>query len=335
MLEHLIEPNRRARLPEAPAASAFASWPASWYRLCSSRELDRGPYARTVFNRRLVGYRCANGTPAVLDAICSHLGADLGNGKLQGDCLRCPFHEWEYGPDGVCRSVPGLASPPARARQRSFPVAERHGSVYFFNGDRATFPLPFFLDETPEAYRAIEPRRFLAKCTWYMVNAHAFDVQHFATVHGRRLTEPLQVDRPADFARRSRYRAEVVGDRFYDRFLRIAVGREVEITLTIWGGTFAVITGDFGKRRSRFFVVSEPRIDGTTRCEVLVFTPRSVTRPWGRVTEPVLLRLRRFLTTAYLRDESQSLGSPKYNPASLTEVDREMIEYFRWAAEFE
>ena len=165
-----------------------------------------------------------------------------------------------------------------------------------------------------------------------MVNAHAFDVQHFLTVHGRRLLEPIQVDSPSHFARRSSYVAKISGDKFYDRFLKRFVNRRVRITLTIWGGTFAVVTGNFGKRHSRFFVISEPMIDGQTRCEVVVFTPKLAGRIAGSILEPLMLRLRRLLTTAYLRDESTGLGSPKYNPHSLTEIDREMVEYFHWAA---
>jgi hypothetical protein len=168
-----------------------------------------------------------------------------------------------------------------------------------------------------------------------MVNAHAFDVQHFATVHGRRLLEPIEVDCPAPLARRSSYRAEVIGEKYYDKILRRFVGHEVRITLTIWGGTFAVVTGDFGKRRSRFFVISEPLVDGKSRCEVVVFAPYFGSRALGALVDPLMLRLRRHLTTAYLRDENEDLGQPRYNPNSLTEIDREMIEYFQWAADLD
>ncbi len=329
------EAAEKSALPRPPRESDFARWPASWYRLCASHEIDRRPFARQVFDRRLVAYRTHSGAPVVLDATCSHLGADLGKGRVAGDCIRCPFHEWEYDPQGVCRRVPQAAAPPAFARQRAYPVAERHGSIYFFNGAGATFPLPFFFGESPEDYRAIAPQGFVAHCTWFMVNAHAFDLQHFATVHGRRLTTPLAVDCPAEHARRSRYRAEIIGERCSDRFLRRALGREVEISLTIWGGTLAAVTGDFGGRRSRFFVISEPIANGDTRCDVLVFTPKLAPRWLGAVIEPLLLRLRRALTTAYLREESQALGCPRYHPHALTEVDRDMIEYFCWAAALE
>lgn len=324
-----------AGLAAAPPESDFARWPASWYRLCASRQLSAGPFARDVYDRRLVAYRTPSGEPVVLDATCSHLGADLGNGRVAGDCIRCPFHEWEYNPRGECVRVPQADAPPAFARQRAYPAVERDDSIYFFNGPQASFPLPFFIGETAEDYRAISPTGFVARCSWFMVNAHAFDLQHFATVHGRRLTTPLHVDCPAEFARRSRYRAEIVGERYYDRLLRRLVGREVEISLTIWGGTFAAVTGDFAGRRSRFFVISEPLVNGDTRCEVLVFTPKLSARVVGVILEPLMLCIRRWLTSAYLRDESHALGSPRYNPNSLTEIDRDMIDYFRWAATLE
>ena len=317
----------------APEISDFSPFPKSWYRLCASRDIDRTPFARTVFNRRFVGYRNSNREAVVMDATCRHLGADLGLGKVVGSCIECPFHGWKYGSDGRCREVPGATSAPDFAVQQVFPCQERHGSVYFFNGLEPTFPLPFFIDEVPQNYRSIDPRGFTASCSWYMVNAHAFDVQHFLSVHGRRLLEPLQVDTPSPFARRSSYLAEVLGEKYSDRFLRWVINDRVRITLTIWGGTFAVVTGDFGQRKSRFFVISEPLSNGHTRCEVIVFTPRISSRIVGPVAERLMLHIRRWLTTVYLRDEHSGLGSPRYNPLSLTETDHEMVKYFQWAAE--
>ena len=40
----------------------------------------------------------------VLDAYCSHLGADLtSGGKVFGDLIQCPFHQWQFdGNTGDC-----------------------------------------------------------------------------------------------------------------------------------------------------------------------------------------------------------------------------------------
>jgi nitrite reductase/ring-hydroxylating ferredoxin subunit len=325
-------PRLRDDSPAAPAADRFPTWPASWYLFGEARQLRNGPVSKRILGRDLVAYRTQSGQAVVMEARCAHLGANLGNGKVVGECLQCPFHEWQYGPDGRCTRVPRWETVPDFARVLSYPVAERHGLLFYFNGRRPLFPLPFFLGEREDDYRAARPCGFTARCTWYMVTAHGFDLQHFETVHGRRLLGPLEVDSPAPYARRSRYRAEVLGEKFYDRFLRRTVGREVEITLTTWGGTLVVVTGDFGGAKSRFLIVTQPQEDGTTRCEIVVFTRRRSNRLVGGVVEPASLWLRRFLTHAYLIDESQSLGSPQYNPHSLTELDRQMIEFFHWAA---
>ncbi|MDG2222642.1 MAG: Rieske (2Fe-2S) protein [Rubripirellula sp.] len=323
----------RSKDLQAPAAAEFAEFPASWYRLCSSDMVKPGPFARKVFDRRLVAYRRKSGEVVVMDAICGHLGADLGLGAVTDDCLECPFHGWKYGSDGRCREVPSCTTPPEFAAQRIFPCQERHGSIYFFNGAKPTFPLPFFMDEDPQGYRSIAPRRFEAPCTWYMVNAHAFDVQHFESVHGRRLVEPLKVDVPAPFARRSRYLAEVLNNNLHSLLLQRLVSDRVTITLTIWGGTFAVVTGDFGRSRSRFFVISEPTSEGHTMCDVAVFTPQISNPVIGPILAPLMLRIRRWLTTGYLQHERAGLGTPRYNPHSLIEADQEMVRYFQWAAQ--
>ncbi len=126
-----------------PAAEDFAAYPASWYLFCASGQLKDKPFSHRILGRQLVAYRKANGQVAVMDANCAHLGADLGCGSVVGDTLQCPFHNWRYGANGVCTSIPHAAQIPAFARLRTYPVVERHGSVFFFNGREPLFPLPF------------------------------------------------------------------------------------------------------------------------------------------------------------------------------------------------
>src|SRR5258708_10632242 len=118
-----------------------------------------------------------------MDANCAHLGADLGCGTVVGDTLQCPFHSWRYGADGVCTSIPHAAQIPAFARLRTYPVVERHGSVFFFNGREPLFPLPFILGADPADFVAGKTFRYVSDCNWFMNSAHAFDTQHFAAVY--------------------------------------------------------------------------------------------------------------------------------------------------------
>ena len=315
----------------APPADCFAAYPASWYLFGESRELTGQPLTRRVLGRDLVAFRTSRGAVSILDAHCSHLGADLGLGRVVGDAIQCPFHNWTYAADGQCIAIPGAQRIPAFARQPCYPVEERHGYVFFFNGTEALFPLPFFVGADPGEFAASRPFRYVADCSWYMNAAHAFDTQHFLAVHDRELVAPPETDRPAPFARRNSYRAKVLGKTRLDRWLRSIAGDMVNITITVWGGTFVLVTGDFDRARSRFIITTRPLEDGTTLCEGIVFGPRGPSA-LARALTPTALRIRRFFTYGYLLDETTRLRGTRYQPASLGPPDRDMIEFFQWAA---
>lgn len=317
-LEPTVVPFQQSR---APRHYNLPLYPASWYLFAESRAIRRRPIVKTMFGRDLVAFRTAAGQVAVMDARCSHAGADLGSGCVVGETIQCPFHGWRYGADGRCVGIPSGSAIPEFARQKSYAVQERHGFVFLFNGATPSFPLPWFDDVEPEAMAASRPFAFTAPTPWPSVTGHAFDLQHFLHVHDRRLVEPPVIDTPAPYVRRIRYRAEVVPRNFRDRLLSRAGGSVVEASLVIWGGTFSVITARFERFTSRFMMIMRPLGRRETLCEGLVFGAR----PWR-----MLLPVRRYFTHAYLLEESQTLGSASYAPERFVEADRPLIDYFEF-----
>jgi hypothetical protein len=105
----------------------------------------------------------------------------------------------------------------------------------------------------------------------------------------------------------------------------------VEITITNWGGTFVVITGDFDRARSRFIIVTRPLDAGRTLCEGIVFAPKAGNPLARALTEPLTLAIRRFFTFGYLKDEASRLLGTCYSPATMVPQDRDMIDFFNWA----
>jgi nitrite reductase/ring-hydroxylating ferredoxin subunit len=314
-----------------PPVEAFATFPASWYLFGHARELDR-PRSKRMLGRQLVAFRTASGRVSVIAANCSHMGADLGCGRVVGESIQCPFHNWKYGTDGVCNHIPGTSTIPGFARQACYPTEVRHGYVFFFNGPIALFPLPFFAGANPDAFVAGKLFSYTSDCTWFVNSAHGYDTQHFDAVHDRKLVAPPEIDCPHRFARRNRYRAEVLGRTPLDRWLRLLAGKMVSISITNWGGTFVVITGDFDRAHSTFIIATQPLENGRTQCDGIVFAPRIQLALLRPLFEPLILALRRFFTHGYLSDEARTLRGTHYSPGTMIAHDRDIVAFFNWAA---
>lgn len=129
---------------QAPAALDSAHW----YAILSSRELGARPLARRRFGEDLVFWRAPDGRPAGLVDRCPHRGAALSLGAVRGDCIACPYHGFEFDPDGRCRRVPAegpdWAIPP-QFRAQPLSLAESQGFVWLWRGppvDTKRLPRP-------------------------------------------------------------------------------------------------------------------------------------------------------------------------------------------------
>ena len=286
--------------PQAPPSSRFPAFPLAWHLLCESRELAAGPRSFDLAGRRLVAFRGGDGRAAVLDAHCSHLGADLGKGRVEGGLLVCPFHAWAYGPDGRCLRIPGSAEVPAFARQTAYPALERSGFLFVWNGPEPLLPLPFFDGFEEEALAAGRPHRFTVDSPWYMITANGFDGQHLLSVHDRRLLGEQEVEPAGPLARRLRYAVEVTGRSASDRLLRRLAGPVARVVIDVWAASLVFVEARFDRAVSRGVLVAvRPLAPGRTELWVVPFAPRR-RGPLGRAVQPLELAVRGRLTAAFI-----------------------------------
>jgi nitrite reductase/ring-hydroxylating ferredoxin subunit len=86
------------------------------------------------FGQHLVAYRAADGELHILDGHCLHLGAHLGHGgKVNGDCIECPYHGWGWGPDGANRFIPYEDRPNRSKRLKSWTVKEQDECIFVWH----------------------------------------------------------------------------------------------------------------------------------------------------------------------------------------------------------
>lgn len=162
--------------------------PAGWFAIGYSDELGIGDVqSLSALSRDLVAYRGDDGTVHVLDAYCPHLGAHLGvGGEVNGNCIRCPFHAWEFDGDGTCVEVPYGHTPP-NAAVDSWAVRERNGlMMIWYHPDGA--PPSWEVPEIPEAVDPnwSDPQRFewTVRTVPQEIAENASDSAHFRFVHG-------------------------------------------------------------------------------------------------------------------------------------------------------
>ncbi|HEX4376287.1 MAG TPA: Rieske 2Fe-2S domain-containing protein [Steroidobacteraceae bacterium] len=136
------------------------AYPRGWFAVANASDVTRSPYNAHYFGQDVVLFRGESGKVVMLSAYCPHMGTHLGKSRnshvvtsgmlLEGDCIRCPFHGWRFGPDGRCNEIPYFDGPiPAAARVQSWPTEERYGIVFCWNDPEAQAP-DFGLPEMPE-----------------------------------------------------------------------------------------------------------------------------------------------------------------------------------------
>jgi len=109
-----------------------------WYAAEQSENVTDQPVAVRMLGQNFVLFRDTQGRAHCLSNVCSHRGGALSDGKVQGDCVECPYHGWQYNSDGHCTRIPSLGLDgkiPKRARVDSYPTTERYGLIFAFLGD--------------------------------------------------------------------------------------------------------------------------------------------------------------------------------------------------------
>ena len=164
--------------------------PNSWYVVAYSDELEPGAVRRLDYlDRELVLFRGESGQPCVLDAYCPHLGAHLGHGgRVVGDDIECPFHNWRWNGKGRCTHIPYSDRVPDYAQTPAWPVLDRNGFLFVWYHAEGAEP-DWEIEDIPESR---DPEfEIVFRKDWEPFPSHpqeisenGVDLPHFRTLHG-------------------------------------------------------------------------------------------------------------------------------------------------------
>jgi nitrite reductase/ring-hydroxylating ferredoxin subunit/multimeric flavodoxin WrbA len=69
---------------------------ATWHDLGSIEELQNAPLRQLAIGRTRIALSYANGVFGAISGACNHAGGPLGEGRLDGEYITCPWHHWKY-----------------------------------------------------------------------------------------------------------------------------------------------------------------------------------------------------------------------------------------------
>lgn len=170
--------------PGTPGGQLLRSY---WQPVALCRELAPGgrPLQLRVMGEDMVLFRGHGERLGLLGLFCPHRGANLSYGRVEGNALRCLYHGWTFGCDGVCVEQPGEPTEDRsrnRVRHVAYPCAEHAGVVFSYLGPGSPPPIPpfAFLHGLPEATFAT---KLLHQCNFQQGNEGNVDPQHVSFLH--------------------------------------------------------------------------------------------------------------------------------------------------------
>ena len=177
-------------------ASSLSPFPEGWYFVATRKDVLKAKLIqRTWMGENIIVWSDESGRVCVAEAVCPHLGADLGpeaGGCVRDGRLLCPFHGYEFDASGQCVATP-FAPPPRTAKLRVFETREILGLIFAWwgmGGRPPQWTLPTYpQDQEGWSDFAINTLRFPGHPQEATENS--VDIAHLRYVHGYDSVNPV------------------------------------------------------------------------------------------------------------------------------------------------
>ena len=95
-----------------------------WIDIGAAEDLAKIPLERVTAKDRDIALSFKDGLFGAISNACNHVGGPLGNGRLDGDYIVCPWHNWKF------HRCSGLGEPGFEEdRVPAYPIKVENGRV--------------------------------------------------------------------------------------------------------------------------------------------------------------------------------------------------------------
>ncbi|HEY3917177.1 MAG TPA: Rieske 2Fe-2S domain-containing protein [Stellaceae bacterium] len=157
-----------------------------WQPVGLSELVTSKPQRMKTLGEELLLYRGASGKVAVTQLRCAHRSLALDYGRVEGDCIRCPYHGWLYDAEGHCLEQP--AEPQGsgfkdKIKLKAYPAQEISGLVFAYMGPGEAPVLPTYdLFDMEDSVKGAQMRNVNAN--WLNAAENIVDISHLSWLHG-------------------------------------------------------------------------------------------------------------------------------------------------------
>lgn len=301
-------------------------YPESWYPVCLLSEIKKGKSKPIqLFGTDWLLFRSCCGKLGMIQRFCPHMGTDLSNGEVKGNCIECPLHHWKFNTDGKCAGTGQSGVKPQQVQTKNLTVTERYGIVFVFWGSSPTFNLPSFIDISDPV--SSKPATLNLKNNYLAVILNAFDTQHLTAVHNRIIEGPIKYATQSHFHLGVKFTIHVSVKKWQDRLIKRLGMSTSNLQYDCWGGNNILVRNLPAKFLALLSMLPGEK-ENESKLFLVVIRQSKGKNPWVVFFEKIGLVVSSYFAMRFLSDDINVIKNMHPRKGILSPQYDQAVEHF-------
>ncbi|MGB3508564.1 MAG: aromatic ring-hydroxylating dioxygenase subunit alpha [Microcoleaceae cyanobacterium] len=301
-----------------------------WYWAIPTKKLGIGKIkAVSLLGKELAIFRNFEKEVIAVDAYCPHMGAHLAEGKIEGEGVRCFFHNWKFNNEGKCIEVPCL-NKSLPVNLNIHPTAEKYGIIWVWTGKQSPKYLPFVPELEKAECEIIVANSFIKNCHPNVLTINAIDAHHFNTVHNLPLEINFEKEEINENAIAFNNTTRGGDDSFLIKLIRPFYRNEVTYKICYWYGSTGTVT--IGPDFLHFYIMFALRgLEGGKTAGKTILIAKKRFGLLGWLFNRIVLCLTWLVGNYFAKGDTRIFQTIKFNLQTPLPADRAIVDFIKHA----